>query len=363
MPRNKTIIDLSASRRTSSSPLIELSERSREVFRQIVEAYVETGEPVGSRTLSRRLPAALSPATIRNVMADLEDGGLLYAPHTSAGRMPTEAGMRLFVSGLLEVGALANAERAKIDDECRAQGKSVEQVLEQAISTLSGLSRCAGMVLAPKVQRALKHIEFVPLAPGRALVVLVSGDGLVENRVMELPADVPHSVLIEASNFLNARLAGRTIEEARERIMNELESQRSLLSQLTKKVVEAGLATWTGNERDGQFIVRGQSHLLDDVTALDDLERIRSLFEALETKETMLRLLDLTNSAEGVQIFIGAENALFSQSGCSLVVAPYHNAEEQIVGAIGVIGPTRINYARIIPLVDYTAKMVGRIIG
>jgi heat-inducible transcriptional repressor len=364
MARNKTIIDLSASRRTASSPVIELSERSREVFRQIVEAYVETGEPVGSRTLSRRLPAALSPATIRNVMADLEDGGLLYAPHTSAGRLPTEAGMRLFVNGLLEVGALADKEREQIDGECRAAGRSVEQVLEQAISTLSGLSRCAGMVLAPKTQRPLKHIEFVPLAPGRALVVLVSGDGLVENRVMELPADVPQSALIEASNFLNARLAGRTLEEARERILNELESQRSQLDLLTKKVVEAGLATWTGsNQRDGQFIVRGQSHLLDDVTALDDLERIRTLFEALETKETMLRLLDLAHSAEGVQIFIGADSALFSQSGCSVIVAPYHNAEEQIVGAIGVIGPTRINYARIIPLVDYTAKMVGRIIG
>jgi heat-inducible transcriptional repressor len=364
MARNsKTIIDLSATRRTNPSPVIELSERSREVFRQIVEAYVETGEPVGSRTLSRLLPAALSPATIRNVMADLEEVGLLYAPHTSAGRLPTEAGMRLFVSGLLEVGALGSSERDQIDDDCKAAGRSIEQVLEQAISTLSGLSRCAGMVLAPKAQRPLKHIEFVPLSPGRALVVLVSGDGLVENRVMDLPADVPQSALIEAGNFLNARLAGRTLEEARDRILTELESQRSQLDQLTKKVVEAGLATWTGNSRDGHLIVRGQSHLLDDVTALDDLERIRALFAALETKETMLRLLDLTNSAEGVQIFIGAENALFSQSGCSLVVAPYHNAEEQIVGAIGVIGPTRINYARIIPLVDYTAKMVGRIIG
>ena len=363
MPRNKTIIELASLRGPGASPVVELSERSREVFRQIVDAYVETGEPVGSRTLSRRLPAALSPATIRNVMADLEEFGLLYAPHTSAGRMPTEAGMRLFVSGLLEVGALATDERQRIDAECRAAGRSVEQVLEQAIATLSGLARCAGMVLAPKAQRALKHIEFVPLAPGRALVVLVGGDGIVENRVMELPADVPPSVLIGAANFLNARLAGRTLDEAREQITAELDSQRDQLDQLTKKVVEAGLATWTGTEHDGHLIVRGQSHLLDDVTALDDLERIRSLFEALETKETMLRLLDLTNSAEGVQIFIGAENALFSQSGCSLIVAPYRNAEEQIVGAIGVIGPTRINYARIIPLVDYTAKMVGRIIG
>jgi len=363
MSRNKTIIDLSAASRAKRSPVIELSERSREVFRQIVDAYVETGEPVGSRTLSRRLPAALSPATIRNVMADLEEGGLLYAPHTSAGRLPTEAGMRMFVSGLLEIGALPANERENIDDQCRAVGKSVEQVLEQAISTLSGLSRCAGMVLAPKAARALKHIEFVPLAPGRALVVLVGGDGLVENRVLELPRDVPPSALVEAGNYLNNRIAGRTLEEARQDITTELESQRGQLDTLSKKVVEAGLATWAGTARDGHLIVRGQSHLLDDVTALDDLERIRSLFEALETKETMLRLLDLTNSAEGVQIFIGAENALFTLSGCSLVVAPYRDAEEQIVGAIGVIGPTRINYARIIPLVDYTAKVVGRIIG
>src|SRR5579871_6445754 len=226
MNRGKTIIELAAARGPSSSPVIELSERSREVFRQIVDAYVETGEPVGSRTLSRRLPAALSPATIRNVMADLEDVGLLYAPHTSAGRLPTEAGMRLFVSGLLEVGALPAAERGSIDDKCRAAGKSVEQVLEQAISTLSGLSRCAGMVLAPKAQRALKHIEFVPLSPGKALVVLVGGDGMVENRVLDLPGDVPPSVLIEAGNFLNTRLAGRTLDEARDHILVELEAQR-----------------------------------------------------------------------------------------------------------------------------------------
>jgi heat-inducible transcriptional repressor len=362
MSRNKTIIDLAAAR-SRSSPVIELSERSRDIFRQIVDAYVETGEPVGSRTLSRRLPAALSPATIRNVMADLEESGLLYAPHTSAGRLPTEAGMRMFVSGLLEVGALLATERDSIDEQCRAAGKSIEQVLEQATSTLSGLSRCAGMVLAPKAQRALKHIEFVPLSPGKALVVLVGGDGLVENRVLDLPRDVPPSALVEAGNFLNTRLTGRTLEEARDLITSELESQRTQLDTLTKKVVEAGLATWAGTARDGHLIVRGQSRLLDDVNGLDDLERIRSLFEALETKETMLRLLDLTNSADGVQIFIGAENELFSLSGCSLVVAPYHNAEEQIVGAIGVIGPTRINYARIIPLVDYTAKVVGRIIG
>lgn len=348
---------------TRSKNVIELSERSREIFRRIVDAYVETGEPVGSRTLSRRLPVSLSPATIRNVMADLEEAGLLYAPHPSAGRMPTEAGMRMFVSGLLEVGSLAENERDRLDEHCRATGKSVEQVLSEAISTLSGLSRCAGLVLAPKVQRSIKHIEFVPLTPGRALVVLVSGDGLVENRVLELPADLPLSALTEAGNYLNSRLAGRTLEEAREQIMEELESQRGQLDTLTKKVVSAGLATWAGGNGAGQLIVRGQSRLLDDVTAIEELERIRTLFETLETKEMLLRMLDLTNKAEGVHIFIGAENELFDLSGCSLIVAPYHDSQEQIVGAIGVIGPTRINYSRIIPLVDYTAKVVGRMIG
>ena len=347
---------------TRSNFVVELSERSREVFRLIVDAYVETGEPVGSRTLSRRLSIALSPATIRNVMADLEDAGLLYAPHTSAGRLPTEAGMRLFVSGLLEIGKLQEDERDRIDTHCRATGKSVETLLEEALSTLSGLSRCAGLVLAPKTQVALKHIEFVPLGAGRALVVLVTDDGLVENRVIELPREVTPSALVEATNYLNSRLVGLTLDEAKRRVLDELESQRSQLDELTGKVVAAGLATWAGG-KSGQLIVRGQSHLLDDVTALDDLERIRAMFEALETKEQLLSLLDLANRAEGVQIFIGAENELFKVSGCSMIVAPYHNSRERIVGAIGVIGPTRINYARIIPLVDYTAKMVGRLIG
>ncbi len=348
---------------TRSKNVIELSERSREIFRQIVDAYVATGEPVGSRTLSRRLSVALSPATVRNVMADLEEAGLLYAPHTSAGRLPTEAGMRLFVNGLLELGKLAESERDRIDSHCRTTGKSLETLLEEALSTLSGLSRCAGLVLAPKSQVALKHIEFVPLGPGRALVVLVTDDGLVENRVLELPREVTPSALVEATNYLNARLIGRTLDEAKRQIVDELESQRTQLDELTGKVVSTGLATWAGGNKGGQLIVRGQSHLLDDVTALDDLERIRALFEALETREQLLRLLDLTQSAEGVQIFIGAENELFKVSGCTMIVAPYHNSRDQIVGAIGVIGPTRINYARIIPMVDYTAKVIGRLIG
>jgi heat-inducible transcriptional repressor len=345
------------------SPISELNERSREIFRLIVDGYVHTGEPIGSRTLSRLLGQNLSPATIRNVMADLEEAGLLYAPHTSAGRLPTEAGLRLFVHGLLEIGNLAEDERNNIESLCRARGKSLAQALEEATSALSGLSRCAGIVVVPKQERPLKHIEFVHLGPGRALVVLVTEDGLVENRVIEVPLGLPPSTLVSAANFLNARLIGRTIEEAHAEIGEEIGSHQAQLDELTSRVVATGLACWAGGEGESALIVRGQANLLEDVTALADLERLRSLFEMLETKETMLRLLDASKKAEGVQIFIGAESHLFGVAGCSLIIAPYQNSREQIIGAIGVIGPTRINYARIIPMVDYTAKMIGRIIG
>jgi heat-inducible transcriptional repressor len=270
--------------------------------------------------------------------------------------------MRMFVDGLLELGTLGDLERGRIDEQVRGSGKSVESVLEEATSALSGLSRCAGLVLAPKTQASLKHIEFVPLGPGRALVVLITDDGLVENRLLELPPEVPASALVEAGNFLNARLVGRTLDDARSAVLIEIESKRTQLDELTQKVVAAGLATWAGG-KGGQLIVRGQQHLLEDVTVLTDLDRIRALFEALETREQLLKLLDLTNHAEGVQIFIGAQSELFSVSGCSMIVAPYTNSADRIVGAIGVIGPTRMNYARIIPMVDYTAKVIGRLIG
>lgn len=347
----------------ANTPIAELNERSREILRHVVDAYVQTGEPVGSRTLSKRLQASLSPATIRNVMADLEELGLLYAPHTSAGRLPTELGLRIFVSGLLEIGSLSTDERTRIDAQCQARGKSLEDVLSEATQTLSGLSLCAGLVLAPKTESPLKHIEFVNLGPGRALVVIVTQNGVVENRIVEVPHDLPPNVLVEASNFLSARMTNRTLDEARDAILKELESHKHALDELTSKVVAAGLGTWSGSAADGALIVRGQSRLLSDVTAVEDLERIRHLFEMLETREQMLRLLDLVGAAEGVQIFIGSENDLFTAAGCSLIVSPFRNGSEEIVGAIGVVGPTRINYARIIPLVDYTAKVVGRLIG
>jgi heat-inducible transcriptional repressor len=344
--------------------ITELNERSREIFRLIVDAYVETGEPVGSRTLSRRVGLDLSPATIRNVMADLEDAGLLFAPHTSAGRLPTEAGLRLFVNGLLELGGLSEAERASIDGRLVAAGKSLPQALEEATAALSGLSRCAGLVVAPKTERrALKHIEFVPLPAGRALVVMVTEDGLVENRLIEAPLGTPLSTMVQAGNYLSSRLAGHTIDEAQVVISADIAGNRAQLDELTRRLVEAGLASWGGGGEGSALIVRGQANLLEDVTALADLERLRALFDMLETKEAMLRLLDATREGAGVQIFIGADNPLFGVAGCAMIVAPYANSREQVVGAIGVIGPTRINYARIIPLVDYTAKMIGKLLG
>lgn len=338
----------------------DLNDRSRNILRLVVESYVETGEPVGSRTLSKRLTQHLSPATIRNVLADLEEYGLLYAPHVSAGRLPTDAGMRLFVDGILEVGNLTDEERISIEAQCKTDGASYNQVLEKAGQLMSGLSACAGLVVAPKAeQQRLKHVEFVSLGPGRALVVMVTEEGNVENRVLDLPVGVTPSILIEASNYLSAKLVGRSLSDAKQVIQTEINSNKTTIDEISAKLVKAGLATWSAAGDDGVLIVRGQSNLLQDVNALGDLENIRTLFTALETKENLLRLMDLTQDADGVQIFIGAENELFSVTGCSMIISPYRNSEEQIIGTIGVVGPMRMNYAKIIPMVDYTAKVVG----
>jgi heat-inducible transcriptional repressor len=346
-----------------SLTVAELNKRSIDIFRELVDAYVETGEPVGSRTLSRRLSASLSPATIRNVMADLEEAGLLYAPHTSAGRLPTEAGLRFFVHGLLEVGDLSEGDRSYIEQRCSKVGRNVEDVLEEATDMLSGLSKCAGLVLAPKTESPLKHIEFVNLNTGRALLILITEDGLVENRLIEVPVGIPPSILVEASNYLNSRLTGRTLSDAKRLIFEELIEHRAHLDTLTSKVVETGIGVWSEGDQGGSLIVKGQSNLLTNVTVVEDLNHIRDLFTVLDTKETLVHLLDASIKAEGVQIFIGAENSLFSLSGCSLVVAPYKNARQHILGAIGVVGPARMNYGKIIPLVDYTAKLVGQLLG
>jgi heat-inducible transcriptional repressor len=358
------VVDTPSSRTAAGA----LGERPREVFRHLVEAFLASGEPVGSRTLSQRLPIALSPASIRNVMADLEALGLLYAPHTSAGRVPTERGLRLFVDGLLEIGELAPDERAAIEARINGSGRGLEDVLTQATTMLSGLSRCAGLVVAAKQDAALKHIEYVSAAPGKALVVMVSEDGQVENRLIDTPAGLPASALSEASNYLNARLRGRTLEAARAEIVTALESERAELDTLTAKFVAEGLATLatpagaSRNADEKVLIVRGTSHLLDSVEAQVDLERVRTLFDDIERKNDLIRLLELAREGDGVRIFIGSENRLFSLSGSSIVAAPYANAQGKIVGVIAVLGPTRLNYGRIIPMVDHTAKVIGRLL-
>ncbi len=345
--------------------ILDLNERSRRIFRTIVESYLATGEPLGSRNLSRQLPMSLSPASVRNVMADLEALGLIYSPHTSAGRMPTQTGLRLFVDSMLEVGGLSESEQDQIEAKFRqsSEGQSINALLAEAGEMLSGLSRCAGVVVAEKHINRLKHVEFVSLDHNRALLVLVGEDGNVENRILTLPDGLPPSALATASNYLNARLRGRSISEAKAAVEQELQQKKAELDELTARLVQSGLAQWSGGSDDNKsLIVRGRSHLLEDLTALEDLNRIRMLFDDLESKKELVQLLDLAEEASGVRIFIGSENHLFSLSGSSLIVSPFRDDQRKIVGVLGVIGPTRLNYARIIPMVDYTAKLVGRLL-
>jgi heat-inducible transcriptional repressor len=350
-----------------TSALSLLTDRSREIFRQLVDSYLATGEPVGSRQLSRLLPMTLSPASVRNVMQDLEELGLIYAPHTSAGRLPTELGLRFFVDSMLQIGDLEDAERARIAAgvEAASRERDLESVLAEATSLLSGLTRVAGVVVATKENVRLKQIDFVRLEPERALAILVADDGTVENRVIPVSRDLPASSLIEAANYLNARIIGRTLAEAREGITASRHAAQMELDELTARLVEAGLASWAGSSSSDnrQLIVRGQAHLLEDLSAAADLERVRLLFADLETKTGVIDLLERAEQGEGVRIFIGSENKLFSLSGSSLIAAPLRDNERRIIGALGVIGPTRINYARIVPMVDYTAKALARVVG
>jgi heat-inducible transcriptional repressor len=344
------------------SNMMDLNLRSKDILKHIIEAYVETGEPVGSRTLSHRLGLTLSPATIRNVMSDLEDAGYLYSPHTSAGRLPTDSGLRFFINGLLEVGDISTFDRSELEAKCALKEKSLNHVLEEAIKTLSGLTKCAGLVLAPKGEVALKHVEFLALGPERGLTILVTQDGNVENRLIDLPEGILPSTLVEASNYLNAKLVGKTLTQAKEILQAELMVQKGELEQLIAKLVQDGVGTWYTGESKGLLIVKGQGNLLQDVTEVEELGRVKALFDLLETQDSLLELLDASIIAQGVQIFIGSENPLFNTSGCSLIVAPYKNSLQKVIGAIGVIGPSRLNYARVIPMVDYTAKLIGKLL-
>ncbi len=362
------------------SALQDLNERSIEIFRRIVEDWLAGGQPIGSAALSRSLP--LSAATIRHVMAELEALGLLWAPHISAGRVPTDLGLRLFVDGLLEVEDLSRAAQRGIGESLSAGADTMEAALTQASEILAELSCCAGLVMAPHLEaRRLKHIEFVALNRDQALVIIVTDDGLVENRLMDLPAGLPPTSLIQATNYLNRRLRGRSLRELKSLLDQEMKQAHRDLDDLTQRLVAAGIAVWTGTESQGakkSLIVRGRHHLLDNILEGEELERVRELFDDLETKTELLNLLERAEDADGVKIFIGSETKLFSLSGSSLIVSPYRhggaqdaveganaqsaqNAQSnQIVGAIGIIGPTRLNYARIIPIVDYTARMIGQ---
>jgi len=343
--------------------LESMNDRSREVFRRVVEGYLETGGPMGSRTLTREMSEKVSAATIRNVMQDLEHLGLLNSPHISAGRIPTQHGLRMFVDGLLEVGDLSEEDRGAIEGSMGANDSDVTSLLDRVGSALSGATQGASLVLAPKHEAPIKHIEFVSLAQDRALVVLVFGDGHVENRVFSPPPGQTPSSMREAANFLNSIVEGHTLSELGAVISREISKHRQELDGAARELVESGQAFW---ENEGhtyeRLIVRGRSNLIEGAGQEEELERIRSLFDDLERKRDIAEFLDLTEDGEGVRIFIGSENKLFSLSGSSLVVSPYMNADRKVIGAVGVIGPTRLNYGRIVPIVDYTAQLVGRMI-
>jgi len=343
--------------------LNDMNERSREIFRRLVEGYLESGGPVGSRTLTRTLNEKVSAATVRNVMQDLEFLGLLDSPHISAGRVPTQLGLRMFVDGLLEVDQLSKEDQLKLDQTVDRNSQDVSSVLDRVGSTLSALTNGASLVLTPKQEQPIKHIEFVSLSPDRALVVLVYSNGDVENRLFTPPVGQTPSAMREAANFLNAVLEGRTLSELLSTIQDDVDLRRQEIDSLAQELVTQGLAVWqTQGDDNERLIVRGRGNLLESEAHEEDLERIRNLFDDLERKRDIAEFLELTEQGDGVRIFIGSENKLFSLTGSSLVVSPYMNSERKIVGAIGVIGPTRLNYGRIVPLVDYTAQLVGKLI-
>jgi len=342
--------------------ILEMNERSRQVFKYIVDSYLATGLAVGSRTISQNTPLGLSAASIRNTMSDLERAGLLYAPHTSAGRLPTEQGIRLYIEGLMQMDNLSQEERESINSACTAANRPINEVLEQATTLLSGLSSCASLVIAPKMEGSIKQIQFAQVSPQKVLAILVFQNGLVENRVLEVEGQISSSHLTSAANYLNAHLSGKSIGEAEKNIRQEISENKTQLDQITQSLVERGLAVPPKDSLDGRIIIRGQSRLLQDLKALEDLERARELLAYLEQQQNMLKLLSNVGDAEGVQIFIGTENEIFDQSGWSLILSPYKNLDQKIVGAIGVIGPTRLDYDRIIPMVDYTSRVVSKIV-
>ena len=340
-----------------------MNDRSREVFRRVVEGYLANGDPVGSRTLTRDFSEKVSAATIRNVMQDLEYLGLLDSPHASAGRVPTQMGLRMFVDGLLEVGSPDVGDRAQIDATLGRNEDDVAGMLDRLGTALSGVTHGASLVLAPKHEAPIKHIEFVSLSHDRALAVLVFSDGHVENRLFAPPLGQTPSSMREAANFLNSLVEGKTLSELKRTIKTEMKKRRQEIDTLAAELVTSGLVIWeSGEDQPERLIVRGRANLLTGSGEAQDLEKVRSLFDDLERKRDIADFLELAEDGDGVRIFIGSENKLFSLSGSSLVVSPYMNSDRKIIGAVGVIGPTRLNYGRIVPIVNYTAQLVGKLI-
>ena len=339
----------------------ELSERSQVVFRNLVDSYIATGDPVGSQSIANSLAEDISPATIRNIMQDLESLGLLNSPHVSSCRIPTQKGLRLFVDTLLEVGKISDEEQEIIDCNIKEDPKNLSNILNRTGTVLSRLTKGASLVLAPKTEAPIKHIEFVSLSDERALAVLVTADGMVENRVFETPLGQTQSDFREAANFMNSHARGLTLSELREVMEKEVSEKQLEIDKLAAELVKDGLAVWDGKDTDNsRLIVRGRANLIDGNTAEDDFEKIRELFDDLERKQDIANFLNLTEKGDGVRVFIGSENKLFSLSGSSLIISPYMNSEHKIIGAVGVIGPTRLNYGKIVPIVDYTAQLVGK---
>lgn len=345
----------------TSPPISDLNNRARDIFRIVVESYLDNGQPVGSRTISKFSALSLSPASIRNVMQDLEELGLLSSPHTSAGRMPTESGLRLFVDGMMQVAEPSAEDRARIETQLSGHGP-IEDALSAATTALSGLSACAGLVMVPKQEPVLRQLGFVPLSATQAMAVLVGADGSVENRVIELPAAIPPSALVEAGNYISTTLSGLTLSQALARLRKHIADDELALDRASAELVERGLAVWTSDPSDrAVLIVRGQANLLDD-TVRGDLDRVRQLLDELEEKQEIARLLDSAREGAATRIFIGSENKLFSLSGSSVIAAPWRGSDGRVVGVVGVIGPTRLNYARVVPMVDFTAQTLSRLI-
>ena len=346
----------------SKTLYLELNDRSKQIFKSVIEAYLTSGEPIGSKTLSNKLGFNISSSAIRSIMANLQKEGLLFAPHISAGRLPTDKGMRYFVDGLLEFGRLSKNEREKIKSQCQSKGSSFEDVLDEASKTLSGLSKCAGFVVAPKYQNKIKHIEFIKLSSNQVMSVVANENGLVENRILDSSNYYSENTLKTVSNYLNSKYTGKTIDEIKNKIGNEIKNSKLELDSISQKLVQEGIIELVPTSESPYIFLHGQSSLLEDEIIAKDLDRMKNIFDDIENKSSFLSVLESTSKGEGVQIFIGAQNFLFNHSGLSMIMAPYINNEKKIIGAIGVLGSMRINYARIVPLVDYTSKIIGRIL-